>query len=66
MVSEGYFGSGEPNPKLLRRIGDVTLLAEQEYCIKDCVKGEHPIVQIGVHGGASTSELYVPLATVRL
>lgn len=61
LIARGCFGLGEPHPALAGRVGDFVLLAQQAYSIKDLVKGERSYMQIGVHGGDSDAELYVPL-----
>lgn len=64
LVSQGYFGLGEPHPRLFERIGDYTLVMKERYVIKDWLLGEHRYVQVGVHGGVSEEEMYVPLIVV--
>lgn len=66
LIAQGYFGLGEPHPALARRVGDFALLAQQAYSIKDLVKGERSYMQIGVHGGDSDAELYVPLVVTEM
>jgi hypothetical protein len=66
LIEQGYFGLGEPHPALHRRIGDFTLLAQKAYSIKDSVEGERQYMQIGVHGGNSDAELYVPLVVTEM
>jgi type I phosphodiesterase/nucleotide pyrophosphatase len=61
LVAQGYFGLGTPSPRLLDRIGDYALLMKEDYVLKDFVLGEGKFLQIGVHGGLSPQELYVPL-----
>ncbi len=61
LIAENYFGFGEVHPQLNNRIGDYVLLAKNNYVIKDRVLGEGDFSQIGVHGGLSDQELYVPL-----
>ena len=64
LLEKGCFGLGAPHPRLLERIGDYTLVMRENYTIKDQVLGERPYVHIGVHGGQSEQELYVPLIIV--
>lgn len=64
LVAGGYFGLGEPHPALRERIGDYTLLMKDDYVIKDWLPGERRHVQLGVHGGLSAQELYVPLVII--
>ncbi len=47
-------------------MGDFTLLAQGRFSIKDLVRGERSYMQIGVHGGTSDAELYVPLAVTAM
>ena len=66
LIDQGYFGLGEAHPALRHRIGDFALLAQQAYSIKDSVEGERQYMQIGVHGGTSDAELYVPLVVTEM
>ena len=50
-----------PHPRLLERIGDYTLLMQDDWTIKDWVAGEQRYQHIGVHGGNSSAEMFVPL-----
>lgn len=61
VIEQGYFGPGVPHPKLSERIGDYVLFMNDNAVIKDWLPGERRYVQIGVHGGLSAEELYVPL-----
>ena len=61
LIAQNYFGLGEPHPGLRDRVGDYTLIMKENYVIKDWLFAEHPHTQIGVHGGLSEQELYVPL-----
>jgi hypothetical protein len=61
LVARNYFGTGVPHPRLEERIGDYTLIMKDNYVIRDWLFGEPHYVQIGVHGGLSEQELYVPL-----
>jgi hypothetical protein len=61
LIEACYFGLGEPNSKLAQRIGDYTLIMKSNHVIKDCLTGEKPFTQIGVHGGLDERELMVPL-----
>ncbi len=66
MVDDGWFGIGQPYSALRQRVGDFTLLMKENYKIKDTLPGEHPYAHIGVHGGASDVEMYVPLAVAEI
>lgn len=61
LIEEGFFGLGPPHPRLLERIGDYTLIMQRDANIKDWLLGEKKYVHIGVHGGTSAREMYVPL-----
>jgi len=64
-IAENMFGTGTPHPRLYDRIGDYLLLMKDNYVIKDLLRGEKPFSQIGVHGGLTADELYVPLVVAR-
>ena len=61
LLSAELFGLGNAHPKLGQRLGDFTLIMQGDYHIKDTVPGERPFSMIGMHGGLTTQELYVPL-----
>jgi hypothetical protein len=61
LVDEGWFGPGTPHPRLAERIGDVTLVMNGRYTIKDRTPGEARHRHIGNHGGTSEDEMRVPL-----
>jgi len=61
LLAEGWFGPGVPHPRLAERIGDYALIMQDRYVIKDWLPFEQRYVQIGVHGGLSAAEMYVPL-----
>ncbi|UCC57009.1 MAG: alkaline phosphatase family protein [Gammaproteobacteria bacterium] len=61
LIAQNYFGLGEPHPGLRDRVGDYTLIMKENYVIKDWLFAERRYPQIGVHGGLSEQELYVPL-----
>ncbi|MCZ6731436.1 MAG: alkaline phosphatase family protein [Gammaproteobacteria bacterium] len=64
LVEQGFFGLGEPNPRLLDRIGHYALVMKGHYVIKDWIFGERRYEHVGVHGGVSEEEMYVPLIVV--
>ena len=64
MVDAGWFGPGEPHPRLRERIGDFALVMQDGYAITDRVEGEEVFHQVGVHGGVSRDEMQVPLVVV--
>lgn len=61
LIEAGYFGLGPAHARLHERIGDYTLIMKDRAVIKDWLPGEPRYVQIGVHGGMSAQEMYVPL-----
>ena len=64
MVKDGWFGLGDPHPRLLERIGDFALVMRDDYAIRDRLAGEEPFLHVGVHGGVSREEMQVPLVVV--
>jgi hypothetical protein len=61
LIERGCFGLGVPHPRLADRVGDYTLVMKENYVIKDWLPGEHRYAHIGVHGGTSDAEMWVPL-----
>jgi hypothetical protein len=61
LVEKNWFGLGQPHPCLMDRIGDRVLLMRQRAIIRDCLAQETPHPLVGVHGGLSRDELWVPL-----
>ena len=61
VLAAQWFGLGEPHPRLRQRIGDRVLLMEKNYVLKDWLAQERHYDLVGVHGGISDDELYVPL-----
>ncbi len=61
IVSSGWFGQGEPHPQLVNRIGDRVLVMKNDHVLKDWLPQEKRYDMIGVHGGLSDDELWVPL-----
>ena len=61
LVEEGLFGIGDIHKQFYQRAGDYVLLMKENYVIKDRLVNEKEFSQIGVHGGLSEQELYVPL-----
>jgi hypothetical protein len=48
-------------PSFAERVGDVALLMNGRFTIKDWTSGESGHLHIGNHGGASEEEMTVPL-----
>jgi arylsulfatase A-like enzyme len=61
LVERNYFGLGISHPRLHERVGDYTLIMKDNFVIKDWLFAEQRYSQVGVHGGLSEQELYVPL-----
>lgn len=61
LLENGAFGPGRPHPQLASRCGDVTLLAREDWSIRDTLPQEKPLYLPGQHGGVSTAEMKVPL-----
>ncbi len=62
-VSEGWFGPalGDDHPRFGQRIGDYLLMMRPGWTIKDWVEGEQHHRLVGVHGGTTAQEMWVPL-----
>jgi len=61
LLAGRVFGPGPQHPQLARRIGDVTLLAKEDWSIRDTLPQEKPLYLPGQHGGVSAAEMNVPL-----
>ena len=61
LAAEGWFGGGAPHPRFAERIGDVTLVMNARYAVKDWVPGDPRHLHIGDHGGTSEDEMMIPL-----
>ena len=61
LIAQGWFGLGPANPRLAERVGHYTLVMKDDYTIKDWILGESRHLSLGVHGGVSAAEMYVPL-----
>jgi hypothetical protein len=61
LIAQGWFGLGPANPRLAERVGHYTLVMKDDYTIKDWILGESRDLTVGVHGGVSAAEMYVPL-----
>jgi len=63
LLDEGWFGPGTPHPSFAERIGDVALVMNGSYTVKDWTPGEARHLHIGNHGGTSAAEMMIPLIT---
>ena len=61
LIDAGWFGLGEPHPRLIERIGDRVLVMKDGYLLKDWLPQERRHEVIGIHGGLSGDEIWVPL-----
>ena len=62
LIDGEYLGLGEPHPRLAERIGHYALLMKDNYVLRDRLLGERARpLHVGVHGGTSAAEMYVPL-----
>ncbi|QTQ35151.1 Type I phosphodiesterase / nucleotide pyrophosphatase domain-containing protein [Aromatoleum petrolei] len=65
LIDLGLFGPGKPHRRLRERIGTHALLMEPGWTIRDHVAGEQEHAMIGVHGGLSPDEMWIPLIQAR-
>lgn len=65
LIGLGLFGPGKPHRRLQERIGTHALLMERGWTIRDHVAGEQEHAMIGVHGGLSPDEMWIPLIQAR-
>ena len=65
LVEHGWFGPGRSHPALASRIGDYTLIPKGRAILRDWLPGETRYTHVGVHGGLSEAEMYVPLVVAR-
>ena len=65
LLSKHYFGLGKPNPKLIDRIGDYTLICKKNYAFKQFLKGDKKRFFKASHSGFSKEEMIVPLIMVK-
>ncbi len=65
LIAAGLFGPGPLNPRLAERTGTHTLLMEPGWTVLDRLPGETPHRMIGVHGGLSPDEMWIPLIEAR-
>lgn len=61
LVEEGWFGDGAAHPRLGERIGDLALVMNGRYTVKDWIPGDPRHLHIGNHGGISEEEMLIPL-----
>jgi hypothetical protein len=61
VLREGWLGPGTAHPALADRIGDYVLVPRGRAILRDWLKGEAHYAHVGVHGGLSAAEMFVPL-----
>ncbi len=65
LVEEGLFGHGMRHKRLAERVGTHALLMEAGWTVADHVPGEPAHELLGVHGGLSADEMWIPLISTR-
>jgi hypothetical protein len=60
----GLFGSGRAHARRAGRLGVKALIMAPGWALRDSVAGEREHRMIGLHGGLSAQEMYVPLIHV--
>lgn len=65
LLRSGFFGPGARHRQLRERLGSHALLMEPGWTITDSIPGERAHPMIGVHGGLSPQEMWVPLIHAR-
>jgi hypothetical protein len=65
LVEAGFFGPGAVNPRLAERCGTHVLLMEAGWTLSDRMPRERLHRMVGVHGGLSADEMWVPLVHVQ-
>ncbi|THF67426.1 alkaline phosphatase family protein [Pseudothauera nasutitermitis] len=65
VLRAGLFGPGPRHRRLEERVGTHALLMEPGWTIQDRVPGEAAHDMLGVHGGLSAEEMWVPLIAAR-
>lgn len=62
LLASGLLGKGCGHGEINHRVGDYLLLMKDNWVIRDRLPGQETLAQVGVHGGLSAQELFVPLA----
>jgi hypothetical protein len=61
LVERGWLGSGATHPRIAERVGDVALVMNGHFTVKDWTPGEARHLHIGNHGGTTADEMMIPL-----
>lgn len=61
LVQAGLLGPGPAHRRIAERLGTHAVLMAPGWTLQDRVDGEKPQQMLGVHGGLSADEMYVPL-----
>lgn len=61
LIKFGLFGPGRAHHRLRERLGSHVLLMEEGWTLIDTLADEKPHVMLGVHGGLSAREMWIPL-----
>lgn len=61
LLDSGLLGPGKPHRRLRQRVGSHALLMEAGWTVIDHVAGEREHEMLGVHGGLSADEMWIPL-----
>ena len=61
LVERGWLGSGTAHPRIAERVGDVALVMNGHFTVKDWTPGEARHLHIGNHGGTTADEMMIPL-----
>lgn len=64
LLDANWFGLGEAHPEIANRIGDYTLIMKDNFIIKDWLESEKRFFHLGVHGGVSDREMFIPLVVL--
>lgn len=66
LLAQGVFGPPPHHRRIAERIGTHALLMAPGWTVIDCPPDKTPHDMLGVHGGLSASEMWVPLIACRL
>ena len=61
LIAAGVFGDGAQHERLCDRVGDYTLIPRGRGILRDRLFGEKTSRMVGVHGGVSADEMWVPV-----